>query len=222
MRNIICISLLLILWITVFACQRNKTREGKTVQANKALCSRFSVSVGIFDMINGNTSPSHSWNPGYNGWDVGTPPPDSIKVVIKIEVSPLDFENNQPFDLIADANLGFVYSKTWDCLNPKDPFYFEAYQLINKKRISKNDFFSKDISFENLKPVELRFVVDFKKLTETIDSNIESTHNIAILNTLVVKVSLCEAANPDNKCTIEHRHPVCATINESIFDLGEE
>lgn len=201
------------------SCQTSIKQQEKKLSIYNSIWGRFSVSINIFDVKDGIPTPSNSWNPGYNGWDVGTPPPDSIKIVIKIEASPLDFEENQPFDLIADANLGFVYSKTWDCLNPKDPFYFEAYQLMNKKRILKKDFFSNGISFENLKPVELTFFVNFKKLTETINSNIERTHNIAILNTLIVKVSLCEAANPENKCVIEHRHPVCAKTNESIFDF---
>jgi hypothetical protein len=188
---------------------------------SKQICSQYRVSVEIYDLVLKDTIDSHSWNPGYNGWDVGTPKPDSILLKISIETAPYDFYNNKPFDFFLNVNLQLKGSNTWDCMNPENPVLSEIKNIVKNEEISDSDFFNGEQRFENLKSVELVYVLSFNEFYKQTRDSYNSRDVMFILNALIITVELVEKGNVENTCLIEHYHPVCIESTKTIFDFED-
>lgn len=211
----------ILLFFTLFSCSNSKDlKEENTLQKNK-ICDQYRVWVELFDIRNGDTLLSNSWNPGYNGWDVGKPIPDSIIVTVSIETSPLDFENNRPFDFNIDLTMKIKGSQSWDCMNPKNAIISPPIKLIEKKKISSQNFFSGKQIFENLKPVKYSSLIKTKDIINPVIENYENLEQIFILNSLIFDIKLSSVNDSLNTCIIEHEHRVCLESSKTIFDFKE-
>lgn len=210
-----------LLFFTLFSCLNNKDFSEINTSKNNKVCDQYRVLVELFDIINGDTLLSNSWNPGYNGWDVGKSIPDSIIVTISIETTPLDFENNKPFDFDLGLTMRIKGSQSWDCMNPENAIISPPIILIEKKKISSQNFFSGKQMFENLKVVKCSYLIKTKDIITPVIESYEDLGQIFILNSLIFDVKLTSVNDSLNACKIEHEHRVCLESSKTIFDFGE-
>jgi len=217
------ISLILLIVLSL-SCTSNGREERTASQRiskhiSKPITFQYSVSIEINDLSGGDTIKSHSWDPGWHGWDVGKPIPDSIIINIMIETTPFEFETNKPFDFFLNAVLQLKGSSTWDCMNPKNPILSEKKVIIRNKEISKNDFFIGEHKADNLTKVYLSYIVKLGDFLNETEQFYKMKDLMFILNALIITVELVEKGNLENKCLIEHYFPVCLESSKTIFDF---